>query len=85
MKISIITVCKNSEIHIEKSIQSVISQTYKNIEYIIIDGASSNKTRGITNKYISHILALLGLGGKSYNTIQFGRFYKSRILAAKGF
>ena len=55
MKISIITVCKNSEIHIEKSIQSVISQTYKNIEYIIIDGASSDKTCEIINKYTSHI------------------------------
>lgn len=55
MKISIITVCKNSEIHIEKSIQSVISQTYKNIEYIIIDGASSDKTCEIVNKYIRHI------------------------------
>ncbi|AFY73437.1 glycosyl transferase [Synechococcus sp. PCC 7502] len=57
MKISIITVCKNSQNHIEKSIQSVISQTYKNIEYIIIDGASDDKTCEIINKYKNHIHA----------------------------
>ena len=34
---------------------------------------------------IIKIKALLGLGGKSYNTIQFGRFYKIRTLAMKGF
>jgi len=37
MKISIITVCRNSEKTIERTIKSVLSQTYKNIEYIIID------------------------------------------------
>lgn len=55
MKISIITVCKNSENYIEKSIQSVISQTYKDIEYIIIDGASSDRTCELINQYSSHI------------------------------
>jgi glycosyltransferase involved in cell wall biosynthesis len=55
VKVSIITVCKNSENFIEKSIQSVISQTYRNIEYIIIDGASSDKTCELINKYSEHI------------------------------
>jgi len=55
MKISIITVCKNSEIFIERSIQSVISQTYENIEYIIIDGASGDRTCELINKYANHI------------------------------
>jgi GT2 family glycosyltransferase len=36
IKISVITVCKNSAAHIEKAIQSVINQTYKDIEYIVI-------------------------------------------------
>jgi len=37
MKISIITVCFNAEKTIEQTIKSVLSQTYANIEYIIVD------------------------------------------------
>lgn len=59
MKISIITVCFNSEKTIEKTIQSVISQTYQDIEYIIIDGKSTDKTLGIAEKYRSHITQLI--------------------------
>lgn len=50
-KVSIITVAKNSEKTIERTIQSVMMQTFKNIEYIIIDGASSDKTLEIAKKY----------------------------------
>jgi glycosyltransferase involved in cell wall biosynthesis len=55
MKISIITVCKNSENHIEKSIQSVTSQIYSNYEYIIIDGKSEDGTCAIIAKYSKYI------------------------------
>jgi glycosyltransferase involved in cell wall biosynthesis len=51
LKISIITVCKNAENIIEKTIQSVLSQSYENIEYIIIDGASTDNTNAIIQKY----------------------------------
>ena len=54
-KITIITICYNAIETIEKTIQSVINQTYPNIEYIIIDGASTDGTVDIIKKYVSHI------------------------------
>lgn len=41
VKISVITVCYNAVDTLEKTIQSVLEQTYHNIEYIIIDGGST--------------------------------------------
>ena len=54
-KFSIITVTYNAGAVIEDTIQSVITQTYKNIEYIIVDGASTDKTMSIVNRYREHI------------------------------
>jgi glycosyltransferase involved in cell wall biosynthesis len=51
MKISIITVCFNSEKTIEDTLKSVQSQTYPNIEYIVIDGNSIDDTNIIVSKY----------------------------------
>jgi glycosyltransferase involved in cell wall biosynthesis len=53
--VSIVTVCLNSEDHLEQTIQSVINQTYYNIEYIVIDGGSSDKTTDIIRKYDSSL------------------------------
>ncbi|MDP4201571.1 MAG: glycosyltransferase family 2 protein [Bacteroidota bacterium] len=56
-KISIITAVYNAQKDIEKTIRSVINQSYLNIEYIIIDGGSTDGTLDIIKKYdpkISH-------------------------------
>ena len=54
-KFSIITVTYNAEKVLEDTIQSVISQTYRNVEYIIVDGASKDHTLEIVNKYHNRI------------------------------
>jgi glycosyltransferase involved in cell wall biosynthesis len=55
LKISIITVVRNGEQHIEQTINSIISQTYTNIEYIIIDGNSKDRTVEIIKKYNQYL------------------------------
>ncbi|RYD79949.1 MAG: glycosyltransferase [Sphingobacteriales bacterium] len=59
MKISIITVVFNNEATISTAIDSVLSQTYKDIEYIIIDGKSTDGTLQIINKYSSSITKII--------------------------
>ena len=51
MKISIITVTLNSEITISDTLNSILSQNYKNIEHIIVDGGSTDNTLKILKKY----------------------------------
>ena len=51
IKISIVTIVYNGEREIERTIKSVISQTYKNIEYVLVDGASTDKTMQVVEPY----------------------------------
>lgn len=54
-KFSIITVTYNAEKVLEDTIQSIVTQTYKNVEYILVDGGSTDGTLDIINKYRTHI------------------------------
>lgn len=55
IKVSIITVVRNGEKTIKDTIESVLSQTYSDIEYILIDGCSTDKTVEIINGYEKQI------------------------------
>ncbi len=55
MRISIITVTYNSAKYVEDCINSIIKQDYNNIEYIVIDGGSTDGTLDIIKKFSSHI------------------------------
>lgn len=52
MKISVITVCYNAEKVIEQTMQSVVNQSYTDIEYIIVDGGSTDGTMELVREYV---------------------------------
>lgn len=58
-KVSIITICYNAAKTIEKTIQTVVTQSYPNIEYVIIDGKSTDDTLLIVNKYKDQVTTLV--------------------------
>jgi glycosyltransferase involved in cell wall biosynthesis len=58
LKISIITISFNAKATIEKTLQSVANQSYKNIEHIIVDGGSKDNTIDICNSY-THISKII--------------------------
>jgi len=55
MKLSIITINKNDSKGLRKTIESVICQTFKDYEYIVIDGASTDESVKVINEYSQHI------------------------------
>ncbi len=55
IKISLITVTRNAESSIQRCIDSVLSQDYANVEYIVIDGNSTDGTAQIISKHINNI------------------------------
>ena len=73
MKLSIITTCLNSERTIRFTLNSILSQSYKNIEHIIIDGGSTDGTKKILNKYNHRQKKIFTLKNSSiYQAINFG-------------
>lgn len=58
-KISVITITFNSEKTLEETIKSVVTQDYDNLEYLIIDGGSTDKTIEIVEKYRDRIAFVL--------------------------
>lgn len=59
VKVSIVTVCFNSGSTIQDTIESVLRQTYSNIEYIIVDGASTDNTMQIVSRYSTRIAKII--------------------------
>jgi glycosyltransferase involved in cell wall biosynthesis len=57
MKISIITVCYNAAATLATAMESVLNQTYPDIEYIVVDGGSKDGTVGILRAYAKEPLA----------------------------
>jgi len=79
MKVSIITVVYNGVEHVGDCIKSVLSQTHKDIEYIVIDGASSDGTMQVVDSFKNRIACIISEKDK-------GMYYalNKGILMAKG-
>jgi glycosyltransferase involved in cell wall biosynthesis len=73
MKISIVVPCYNMENFIEESLLSIINQNYPNLELIIVDGKSTDRTLEIISKYEKHISLLISEKDEGqYNAINKG-------------
>jgi len=59
MKISIITAVLNAEATIAEAIQSVAQQSHKDIEHILVDGGSSDRTMGVVEQYRDHLAVVI--------------------------
>lgn len=73
MRVSIITTCYNREKTIAQAIESVLSQDYPDIEYIVVDGSSTDKSFKIVRSYGSQICkAVSERDGGMYEAINKG-------------
>tara|TARA_B100000780_G_C21106179_1_gene446716 strand:+ start:424 stop:1278 length:855 start_codon:yes stop_codon:yes gene_type:complete len=75
-KVSIVTVIYNSEKYIEATIKNVISQKYPNLDFVIIDGGSTDGTMDIVNSYSEHIATIISEEDNGiYNAMNKARKY----------
>jgi glycosyltransferase involved in cell wall biosynthesis len=72
MKISIITICLNSEKTIQETLNSVISQTYKNFEHIFVDGGSTDNTLFYLKEYPLKNKIILNSNQNLYGALNYG-------------
>lgn len=73
MKVSIVTICYNNEKDIRETIESVLSQTYNDIEYIIKDGGSKDGTLSVVEEYKDKITKVISAPDKGlYDAINTG-------------
>ena len=73
MKITVITVCLNSQNTIVHTLNSILSQTYKNIEHIIVDGGSKDNTLEILKNYpLKQKKIIISKGSGIYKAINIG-------------
>ena len=54
-KVSVITICRNCRDDLERTVRSVITQTYTNLEYIVVDGGSTDGTMQMLDAYKEQI------------------------------
>ena len=59
MKVSIITSCFNREATIAHAIESVLAQDYPDIEYIVVDGASRDRSLQVIERYSDRITRII--------------------------
>lgn len=59
MQVSIITIVRNAENYLERTMESVFAQTYSDIEYVVIDGASTDGTMAVVERYRSRITKVI--------------------------
>ncbi|WP_440652111.1 glycosyltransferase [Candidatus Pelagibacter sp. HIMB1542] len=72
-KFTIITVVKNDEKNISRTIESVLSQTFKDFEYIIVDGYSSDNTKDVIKKYNDPRIQFFSINDNSvYEALNYG-------------
>ncbi|MBI5231277.1 MAG: glycosyltransferase [Coriobacteriales bacterium] len=57
--VSVVTVCLNAEAHIGRAMRSVLDQTYSRIEYVVVDGQSTDGTLGVVEEFAGRFGARL--------------------------